>query len=241
MIGLAVRGVGLLARVLWKTPGTILKTGALAGAGTAAAYVEQQVRGENALTNGWGAAVKNTTAAALDTAGFEETAETVRKGPQEAIDSGLAGLVYNNVVSRLGVEREEFDKWWETIDPTQLGKTVAWMKGIDLALDTVGLDIVSTKQVLMAAVAWHFLVDKGYAAKGLGWLSNQIPEMKQYIPEFLTENQEPKSPQRQQFTGAADPNAQDGAGIVTPDDAAEPEPAPISRAPAPAGPTTEPA
>jgi len=71
-------------------------------------------------------------------------------------------------------DRNQFDEWWNTIEPGAFGATLASIKGVDIALDRVlGLDLLSNKQVMIAAIGYHLLVTKGYGAQALNWVKEQ--------------------------------------------------------------------
>lgn len=95
--------------------------------------------------------------------GDEEPAAPPAREEEEGpgiLDAGSANVVYNLIGERLGIDRNEFDTWWQRIDPVEFGKKSLWVKGADTAIDTItGIDLLTTKQCIMISLAWH-MIDK---------------------------------------------------------------------------------
>lgn len=93
----------------------------------------------------------------------EPAAPPAREEEEEGpgfLDAGSANVVYNLIGERLGINRQEFDTWWQRIDPVEFGKKSLWVKGADTAIDTItGIDLLTTKQCIMISLAWH-MIDK---------------------------------------------------------------------------------
>jgi len=71
-------------------------------------------------------------------------------------------------------DRNTFEDWWAAIDPGAFGLTLGAIKAADLALEkTLGIDLLSNKMVMVAAIGYHLLITKGYGAQALNWVKEQ--------------------------------------------------------------------
>lgn len=85
-----------------------------------------------------------------------------------AIDDKMSDSVYDYIIGPLGVDRDTYDEWWEKLDPTALAGTYAAIQGVDLAIqNTIGIDLLSFRQALMVAVAYHFITNFEFEGKTL--------------------------------------------------------------------------
>lgn len=160
VFGRSVGGVGLRA---------VLAGGAYLGAKGAAPEATDNVT--DALATGAGKAyevVKPVVGGAVEAVkkGFDAVADDVK----EAADEKLEDLIYNNLLAPLGVEREKFDKWYETLNPVALTGTFAAIKGVDFALERIGINVIDIKGAAILAIGYHFLAREGMAKQGLEYL-----------------------------------------------------------------------
>lgn len=139
--------LGIIGRLLF---GGTLRTMFTAGT---AAYVANEV----------------TDGAVMDTA-QERIIDPAKDALFNQVDDGLADLLYNNLFMHI-TDRQTFDEYWEKINPTALGATFGAIKAADIALDkTLGIDLLSTKQVAVIAVGYHLINQMGLVGKAKDYL-----------------------------------------------------------------------
>lgn len=83
----------------------------------------------------------------------------------DVADDRIADMVFDNIVSKLGVAREDFDRWYETIDPLQTATVFASLEGINMAAKAVGLGGMSHTSLAFAAIAFRFADEYGLLDK----------------------------------------------------------------------------
>lgn len=86
------------------------------------------------------------------------------------VDESLADWLYDNLFVNI-TDRPTFDEYWEKINPTAFGATLASIKAADVALDkTLGIDLLNNKQVATLAVGYHLVKQMGLVEKAKDYL-----------------------------------------------------------------------
>lgn len=171
MAGVVLRGLGI---VFGKSVGGFVGRGMLAGGAGVVAYgAAPETTGKVAETVATAAGkayeVAEPAIGGIVDAGKEGVNKLWDMG-KEAADEKLEDLIYNNLLAPLGVEREKFDKWYETLNPVALTGTFAAIKGVDFALERIGINVIDIKGAAILAIGYHFLAREGMAKQGLDYL-----------------------------------------------------------------------
>jgi hypothetical protein len=91
--------------------------------------------------------------------------DAVTGAAKEMADDKIADMVYNNIFSKFGFGREEFDEWYEKIDPIETAAVFASLEGVNMAVKAVGMKGFSHSSLAFAAIAFRFADEYGLLDK----------------------------------------------------------------------------